>query len=675
MKIIAIVQARMGSRRFPGKVLKKINGTPVIDLLLDRLNQVKNIDKIVIATTTSKGDDKLEDHLKSKGFDVFRGSENDVLSRFFEANKKYNYDYIIRITGDCPLIDKSLIEEGIQKFKDSKVDYLNNYSIPTFPDGLDFSIFSKQSLVFAYKNAKDDYDKEHVDTFIQKHKNFSTFTLRNKEDLSSQRWTLDEPDDFLVISNIFNYFHPNIYFGWEEIIKLSNDKPEFFKYNKNIKRNEGSIKNKENKLWKYASKVIPGGNMLFSKRPEIYLPKLWPTYFKKTKDCFVWDLDNQKYIDMLFAVGTNTLGYCNDEVDNAVKEAISEGIMSSLNCPEEVYLADKLISMHPWAKMARFARTGGEANAIAVRIARAYTGKDKIAFCGYHGWHDWYLASGISNEEALNSNLMPGLRLDGVPRNLVDTVYPFEYNNLEQLLNILKNNDIGAIKMEVIRNLKPNHQFLEKIREICDENKIVLIFDECTSGFRQTFGGIHKLFNVEPDIALFGKALGNGYAITAILGREKIMDAAQNSFISSTFWTERIGYVAALKTLEIMERDRTWEIITNIGNKIKLIWSELAKKHNLKIEIFGIPALIKFTFLYPDSIKYKTLFTQEMLKEGFLASNLIYVSICHTDDVLSKYSDAVERTFSTISQCEKGVYSIDKILTTDSCISDFKRLN
>ena len=153
------------------------------------------------------------------------------------------------------------------------------------------------------------------------------------------------------------------------------------------------------------------------------------------------------------------------------------------------------------------------------------------------------------------------------------------------------------------------------------------------------------------------------------------MDAAQNSFISSTFWTERIGYVAALKTLEIMERDRTWEVITNIGNKIKLIWSELAKKHNLKIEIFGIPALIKFTFLYPDSIKYKTLFTQEMLKEGFLASNLIYVSICHTDDVLSKYSDAVERTFSTISQCEKGVYSIDKILTTDSCISDFKRLN
>ena len=340
--------------------------------------------------------------------------------------------------------------------------------------------------------------------------------------------------------------------------------PEYFEANRDINRDEGSQLGSGQKLWKRAKTLIPGGNMLFSKRPDLYLPNLWPSYYKKAKDCFLWDLDGKKYTDMIFAVGTNTLGYANEEVDEAVVKSIKDGNMSSLNCPEEVKLAEKLIDLHPWSHMARFARSGGEANAIAIRIARSFSKKNNIAFCGYHGWHDWYLAANLTDKEALNQHVLPGLSSGGVPKSLYGTIYPFEYNNLLQLENLIKDKDIGIIKMEVQRNFPPREGYLEGVREIADRYNLVLIFDECTSGFRETFGGLHKKFGVEPDMAMFGKALGNGYAITAVLGKKKIMDFAQNTFISSTFWTERSGYIAALKTLEIMERE-------NPGKKLQIL--------------------------------------------------------------------------------------------------------
>ena len=159
---------------------------------------------------------------------------------------------------------------------------------------------------------------------------------------------------------------------------------------------------KGQKLYSKAKQIVAGGNMLLSKRPEMFLPNLWPSYFSKSKGCRVWDLDGREYFDVsVMGLGTNTLGYGNEEVDEAVKETVFSGNMSTLNCPEEVYLAEKLIKLHPWAQMVRFARTGGEANAIAIRIARAATGKDNVAFCGYHGWHDWYLATNINKKNSI----------------------------------------------------------------------------------------------------------------------------------------------------------------------------------------------------------------------------------------------------------------------------------
>ena len=308
-------------------------------------------------------------------------------------------------------------------------------------------------------------------------------------------------------------------------------------------------------------------------------------------------------------LGTNILGYSNKKVDHAVKETINNGNMSTLNCKEEVELAERLIDLHPWAEMARFARTGGEAAAIAVRLARASTARDKIAVCGYHGWHDWYLAANLNNNNNLNNHLMRNLNIKGVPQSLKNTCFSFEYNDFDQLNNIISKNNIGAVIMEVSRFEKPKNNFLKKIKKLCSAKNIVLIFDECTSGFRENFGGLHLKYNVNPDICLFGKALGNGYPINSIIGKKEIMKSLDSTFISSTFWTDRIGSVAALKTLEIMEKTKSWKIISNLGQKIRNKWLKIAKKNEVDIKIKGLLPLPRFEFKKNHNYK-KTYLTQ-----------------------------------------------------------------
>jgi glutamate-1-semialdehyde 2,1-aminomutase len=429
------------------------------------------------------------------------------------------------------------------------------------------------------------------------------------------------------------------------------------------------------KLWKRAKQIIPGGNMLLSKRAEMFLPEQWPAYFSKAKGCKVWDLDGKEYIDMsIMGIGTNILGYGHPEVDEVVKQKVSLGNMSTFNCPEEVYLAEKLIELHPWADMVRTARAGGEANAIAIRIARAATGKDNVAICGYHGWHDWYLSANLGDDKNLAGHLLPGLEPNGVPQNLSNTVFPFNYNNFAELETLVNSYDIGVIKMEVSRNQGPKDGFLKKVRQLATERGIVLIFDECTSGFRQTFGGLHKLYDVEPDMAVFGKALGNGYAISAIIGKREIMQAAQNSFISSTFWTERIGPSAALKTLEVMERFKSWEKITQTGQDITKRWSKLADKYDLPITLSGLAALTSFSFDSEKNLEYKTLITQEMLAKGFLAATSVYVCIDHTPEIVEDYFSELDPVFKLIKECEDG-RDMNGMLKGPVCHSSFKRLN
>jgi len=351
-------------------------------------------------------------------------------------------------------------------------------------------------------------------------------------------------------------------------------------------------------------------------------------------------------------IGANILGYADLDVDEAVINAIKSGSASSLNCPEEVELAELLCELHPWADMARFARTGGESMAIAVRIARAHTNRDKVAFCGYHGWHDWYLAANLGTENALGEHLLSGLHPAGVPKDLTGTAIPFRYNHIEELDAIVKKNEneLAAIVMEPIRSIQPQPRFLEEVRAIADRIGAVFIIDEISAAFRMNSGGAHLLLGISPDIAVFSKALGNGYPIAAIIGKAQIMEAAQSTFISSTNWTERVGPTAALATIKKHRKVNAGNHLMSIGRLVQEGWSDVAAKHGLDIDVGGIPPLSHFSFRQNNPLAMKALFVQLMLERGFLASTLFYAMYAHQTSHVEQYLGAVDESFAQISE-------------------------
>jgi len=433
---------------------------------------------------------------------------------------------------------------------------------------------------------------------------------------------------------------------------------------------------KSQRLYIKAKKLIPGGTQLLSKRPEMFLPDLWPAYYKKAKGCEVWDLDGKKYIDMSsMALGACILGYADEDVNRAVKKEIGKGSITTLNCPEEVELAELLCQIHSWAQMVRFARTGGEAMSIAVRIARAKTEKDLVLFCGYHGWQDWYLSSNLADNKALDGHLLPGLNPLGVPRGLKGTTIPFEYNDTGKFLSLIKKykNKIACVVMEPVRNYYPKKGFLETIRETTKKLGIILVFDEVSSGWRLNLGGAHLSFKVKPDVAVFAKAISNGYPMAAIIGRREVMNVAQETFISSTYWTEGIGPTAALACIRKMKKLSVSRYLIKIGKTVQKVWSTLAKKHGLKIKISGMYPLSHFTFKYQESLVLKTLFTQLMLKKGFLAGTSFYSSYAHKEKHIKTYIEAVDKSFAFISKAIKEARP-EKYLKGPVCHAGFKRL-
>jgi glutamate-1-semialdehyde 2,1-aminomutase len=406
-------------------------------------------------------------------------------------------------------------------------------------------------------------------------------------------------------------------------------------------------------LYVRAREVIPGGTQLLSKRPEMFLPDQWPAYYSKSKGIEVWDLDGKRYFDVSYnGVGAAILGYADDEVDDAVIQAIRAGTTTTLNCPEEVELAELLLELHPWAGMVRYARTGGEIMAIAVRIARAASGRDKIAFCGYHGWHDWYISANLAEDDALDGHLLPGLDPAGVPRGLAGTMFPFHYNRIEELRAIVDEHgpELGVIVMEPARGTGPDDGFLEEVRAIATRIGAVLIFDEVTSGWRMNTGGIHLTYGVNPDMAAFAKAIANGYPMAAVIGTREVMDAAQGSFISSSGWTEKIGPVAALATIRKHRRESVSEHLIEIGSKMQKGWREAAATAGLDVRVSGIPPLSTFVFEQGNPAAMASVFTQEMLAKGFLATTGFYPLWAHQNHHIDSYFEAVAEVFGLLSK-------------------------
>ena len=669
---VIIIQARENSSRLKHKVLKKIIKKSIIEIMFDRLSKLK---KFQIHFVIPHKNNKLKKEISQFHNNIFEGDEIDVLSRYYNCAKSLSLDKktpIIRLTSDCPLIDHNLIKNFYKIFIENNYQYLSNTLNPSYPDGMDIEIFTFDTLQNAYRNSYLPHDREHVTPYIKRSVK-NKYNVTNSTDLSEIRLTLDTKEDFLVIKKIISKIG-----HLSSLTKITNcyNNMNLSKINKNLIRNQGSITNEDILYWERAKKVIPGGNSLYSKRPELNAPNLWPSHYEKAKGYKIWSKNKKKYSDLsTMGVGTNILGYANQKIDNEVIKSIKKSNMSTLNAFEEVLLAEKLIDMHPWAQKVKFARTGAEANSIAIRLARAYSKKNEVAICGYHGWHDWYLSASMKNKKNFSKNLMDNVGNIGTPSFLKKYTHSFLYNDLDYLKNLINTNkNIGTVIMEVMRNFEPKNNFLKKVRSLCDRNGIILIFDECTSGFRETFGGLHLKYGINPDIAMFGKSLGNGYAINAIIGKNEVMNMAKKSFISSTFWTERSGSVAALKTLEIMEKTKSWKVITEKGKFIKKRWRKLADANSLKINIFGLDSLPKFTLPYRNWMAYKTFITQEFLNENILATNTIYLSTVHDHKILEKYLKKLDEIFSIINKCELGedIYSF---LKNSVCANDFTRLN
>ena len=400
---------------------------------------------------------------------------------------------------------------------------------------------------------------------------------------------------------------------------------------------------------------IPGGTQLLSKRPEMFAPGLWPAYAREARGCEVIDLDGRRFIDMTTSgIGSCLLGYADPDVTTAVQRRIARGSMSTLNAAEEVELAELLIELHPWAEQARFARSGGESMAIAVRIARAATGRDKIAFCGYHGWSDWYLAANVSPagaEDSLKGHLLPGLAPAGVPRGLAGTALPFTYNRLQELeQHVVRNgSELAAIVMEPTRSTDPDPRFLEGVRELSNRCGAALIFDEISSGWRMHLGGAHLKYGVTPDIAVFAKAIGNGHPMAAIIGRRRVMDAAQTSFISSTYWTEAVGPTAALATIRKLRSINIAAHTSHIGGLVRDGWLTLGQRLGLPVKVTGHPALLHLSFDHEQAAALGTLATTRMIDRGFLTGSGFYPSVAHKERHVDLYLAALEPVFAELT--------------------------
>lgn len=636
LKIHAFIQARISSSRFKGKVLKKILNKPIIELIYSRLLNSKYLDDIIFLIPDTQINSPIKNLLKRKKINFFSGSEKNVLSRYYKSMQKNNSDIIVRITADCPVVDHQLTDKMIKEFLKKDYDYYSNTFLTSFPDGFDIEIFTKKCLKKLFKFAKSSFDKEHVTSFIKKNKNkFNSGYFALSNDYSNFRLTVDYKEDLKHLRKIFK---KNIKYNSSskilELLKSSqtpkNDNRNYFK------------KDKNKHLWTKALQIIPTGNQFKSKNPKSFDEQNWPAYFQKSKGVHIWDLNNTKFLDMsTMSVGTNVLGYSNNYVDKEVKKIISSGTMSSLNCPEEVYLAEKMLSMHPWGDMARFARTGSEANCIALRASRSYNKRDKVIICGYHGWHDWYLAVNLKNKNSLNNHLYKIENLNGITSNLKNNIFSFNYNDFSQLEKIIRENQgkISALIMEVKRDQNPSKNFLKKIRNITSKNNIVLIFDECTSAFRENFGGIHLKYNVTPDIAMFGKALGNGYPITAIIGKSKMMRELDDSFVSSTFWSDRVGPAAALATLKRMESIQSWNILDELSNYMRKCLSQLTKSNYFNFNPEGIKSNLSFNF---KNRMYEKLFINLMLSSNILSSSRCYLSIKHTKNHIDQFVNKLE---------------------------------
>jgi glutamate-1-semialdehyde-2,1-aminomutase len=682
MKIIAIIQARAGSKRLPSKVLMDLAGKSVIERVCERAGKIGGIDDVIVATTVAPQDDALMELCKSAGIKVYRGSEEDVLDRYYQAAKQYGADALIRITGDCPLLDPHESEKVVEKFKGGGFDYVSNTRPPMLPDGLDTSIISFTAFEKSWREAKLKSEREHVTQYILKHPEiFRIASLTYDDDYSHLRWTLDEWEDYVFLKKVYEKLEENKMYGYlHEVLSIIRESPDLVNVNAQFERNEGLQKSiKEDKklmlntnfaksslLLERAKKAMPVAASTYSKSYRYFCEGAAPAILDRGLGSHVWDVDGNEYIDYVLALGPVIVGYNDERINTAITDQLKKGISFSLTTELEIILAEKLIEIIPCAEMVKLVKNGSDATTAAIRLARAFTKRDIVLFCGYHGWHDWHIG-------ATQNDL-------GVPKSVKKLTHPFPYNNIHALKSLFSKykHRVAAVIMEPFTFELPKPGYLEAVKELTNKNGAMLIFDEVVTGFRMGLSGAQGYFNVVPDMAAFGKSMGNGMAISALVGRRDVLELIEEgAFVSTTFGGESLAIAAALKTIEILEKENAFEKFTKLGTTLMEGMKQLIRDIDLpdNVEIVGVPS--HFVVRFKDAGHLTTydllsVFQQEAIKNGILTLGAHNFCLAHNEKDIETTLYAYEQAFHLVKKAVKGD-SVDGILQGGKFSPIFKR--
>lgn len=656
-KIVAMIQARMGATRLPGKVLADITGHPMLWHVVNRVRKAQFVDQVVVATSIESADDAIANFCAQNGIECFRGSEIDVLDRYYQAARRFDAEVVVRITADCPLIDPQVIDKVVSAYLEGEYDYVTNTLRYTYPDGLDTEVLSFAALEKAWLEAHLPAEREHVTPYIRTSGQFRLYNIENEVDLSARnlRWTVDEPADLEFVRAVYARLGGSEQsFGLADVLHLLDKEPCLIEINKEIVRNEGYYKSlaseapmppqirrlkRSYKLKAKAERLIPSCTQTFSKGPTQFVQGVAPVFLVRGQDSHVWDVDGNEYIDYPMALGPIILGHNYPAVTEAVVRQIQEGTTFSLPHPLEVAVAEMLVDIIPCAEMVRFGKNGSDATSGAVRVARAYTGRDIIACCGYHGWQDWYIGTTARNK--------------GVPKAVQELTIPFEYNNIASLERIFAEHhgQVAAVIMEPVGVVEPRDGFLQQVRELTQREGVLLIFDEVVTGFRLALGGAQEYFGVTPDLACFGKAMANGYPIAAVVGHREIMELFDEIFFSFTFGGETISLAAAIATINEMREKNVIGHLWEHGQKLKDGYNVLVREFGVDdyTKCIGLPPRTVITFkdeTGAESWVLKSLFQQECLKREVLFSGGQNICYSHSnadiEHTLRAYRAAME---------------------------------
>lgn len=664
--VIAIIQARMASTRLPGKVLADIAGRPMLWHVVNRVRMAQSLDRVIVGTSTESADDAIAEFCATHHIECFRGNETDVLDRFYQAAIHYAADTIVRITADCPLIDPHVIDKVLETYCAGAFDYATNTLRYTYPDGLDTEVCSLTALRRAWQEAQLPSEREHVTSYLRSAERFRITNIEHAPDLSAYhfRWTVDEAADLEFVRAVYCRMWSNhrFLFFLEDILQLLANEPELVQLNHGILRNQGYYTSFTNEppiaiqprelsrsyaLKAKAERLIPSCSQTFSKAPSQFVQGVAPVFLERGQGSYVWDVDGNKYIDYAMALGPVILGHNYPSVTTAVAHQMESGTIFSLPHPLEVEVAETLTRLIPCAEMVRFGKNGSDVTAGAVRVARAYTGRDIIACCGYHGWQDWYIGTTTRNR--------------GVPKAVQELTRSFTFNNIDSVRQLFAQypGQIAAVIMEPMGVVLPQDGFLEQVRDLTQREGALLIFDEVVTGFRLSLDGAQGYFDVIPDLACFGKGMANGYPLAAVVGRRNIMELFDEIFFSFTFGGETLALAAARATINEMYEKKVIIHLWDQGQRLQDGYNTLARAYGLDklTECIGLPPRTVVSFCNHDgseSLLLKSLFQQECVQRGILFSGGHNLSFSHSvDDIdytLRVYRTALEILADALAQ-------------------------